>query len=175
METNMKHTISRLSRRGMLAAVLVSMPGMRPLHAAELHTRTVAAWNAYVEATERRITEELSSQDKFLALDFEAKDRAAQDRRELRSGEIPVRRITTVDSQGHKIEVPDGLIHHWRGSVFIPGVTLDEKALFAFLKQRLAAYKIPRHIIFVEALPRNATGKILKTTLRQMTAEHRPV
>ncbi len=55
------------------------------------------------------------------------------------------------------------------------GVTLDEKQLLAFVKQRLANYKVPRHIIFVEALPRNATGKILKTTLRQMTAEHRPV
>ncbi|HEY9171783.1 MAG TPA: long-chain fatty acid--CoA ligase [Verrucomicrobiae bacterium] len=55
------------------------------------------------------------------------------------------------------------------------GTTLDEKQLLTFLKQRLADYKLPRRIIFVEALPRNATGKILKTTLRQMTAEHRPV
>ena len=57
----------------------------------------------------------------------------------------------------------------------VEGVTLDEKALLAFLKERLADYKLPRRIILVEALPRNATGKILKTTLRQMTVEHRPV
>jgi long-chain acyl-CoA synthetase len=56
-----------------------------------------------------------------------------------------------------------------------PGVTLDEEKLAAFLKQRLADYKVPRRILFVEALPRNATGKILKTTLRRMTAERRPV
>lgn len=55
------------------------------------------------------------------------------------------------------------------------GVTLDEKQLLGFLKQRLADYKLPRRIMFVEALPRNATGKILKTTLRQMTEEHRPI
>lgn len=55
------------------------------------------------------------------------------------------------------------------------GVTLDEAQIAAFLKQRLADYKLPRRILFVEALPRNATGKILKTTLRQMTAERRPV
>jgi long-chain acyl-CoA synthetase len=57
----------------------------------------------------------------------------------------------------------------------VEGTALDEKALLAFLKEKLADYKVPRRVLFVEALPRNATGKILKTTLRQMTAEHRPV
>jgi long-chain acyl-CoA synthetase len=57
----------------------------------------------------------------------------------------------------------------------VEGVTLSEKELAVFLKERLADYKVPRKIMLVEALPRNATGKILKTTLRQMTAEHRPV
>jgi long-chain acyl-CoA synthetase len=57
----------------------------------------------------------------------------------------------------------------------VEGATLSEKEVAAFLKERLADYKVPRKIVLVEALPRNATGKILKTTLRQMTAEHRPV
>ncbi len=48
------------------------------------------------------------------------------------------------------------------------GVALDEKALIQFLRQKLADYKVPRRIEIVTALPRNATGKILKTTLRQM-------
>jgi long-chain acyl-CoA synthetase len=46
------------------------------------------------------------------------------------------------------------------------GVELDEKVILAFLKEKLAAYKIPRKILMVDALPRNATGKILKTELR---------
>jgi len=50
----------------------------------------------------------------------------------------------------------------------VEGHTLDEKELHKFLKARLAAYKVPRRISFMDALPRNATGKILKTTLRQM-------
>jgi acyl-CoA synthetase (AMP-forming)/AMP-acid ligase II len=45
-------------------------------------------------------------------------------------------------------------------------VELDEKVILAFLKEKLAAYKIPRKILMVDALPRNATGKILKTELR---------
>jgi acyl-CoA synthetase (AMP-forming)/AMP-acid ligase II len=30
----------------------------------------------------------------------------------------------------------------------------------------LARYKVPRSIVFVDALPRNAAGKVLKTALR---------
>ena len=45
--------------------------------------------------------------------------------------------------------------------------TIDEKALLQFVRSKLADYKVPKHVIFVPALPRNTTGKILKTTLRQ--------
>jgi long-chain acyl-CoA synthetase len=47
------------------------------------------------------------------------------------------------------------------------GQTVEEKALLDFIRGKLADYKVPKHLIFVSALPRNATGKILKTTLRQ--------
>jgi long-chain acyl-CoA synthetase len=46
------------------------------------------------------------------------------------------------------------------------GATLDERALIGFLKERLADYKVPRRVHLLPALPRNATGKILKTALR---------
>jgi len=51
------------------------------------------------------------------------------------------------------------------------GAALDSKALQQFLRRRLADYKVPRKIFQMEALPRNATGKILKTSLRQMPLE----
>jgi len=47
------------------------------------------------------------------------------------------------------------------------GATVDVAALQAFLRERLADYKVPREIVLLPALPRNATGKVLKTTLRQ--------
>ena len=53
----------------------------------------------------------------------------------------------------------------------VEGSELDEIALLAFLKTKLAAYKLPRKIIKMQALPRNATGKILKTKLREIAAE----
>lgn len=49
------------------------------------------------------------------------------------------------------------------------GVVLEEKLLHHFLRRYLADYKVPRKYVFIPNLPRNATGKILKTTLRQMT------
>jgi long-chain acyl-CoA synthetase len=47
------------------------------------------------------------------------------------------------------------------------GQALDEKALHEFIRSKLADYKVPKQIIFQPALPKNATGKILKTELRK--------
>lgn len=49
------------------------------------------------------------------------------------------------------------------------GVSLDLEALTRFLRTRLADYKVPRKVLTLDALPRNATGKILKTALRTRT------
>jgi hypothetical protein len=122
----MKYTAYRTTRWILLTAILVSLSGVQLLQAAELKSGTVQAWEAYVKATELRMAEELPSKDKFLAMDYQAGDKTAQDRRELLKGKIPVAQVKSVDGSGRKIDVPDGLIHHWRGSVFIPGVTLDE-------------------------------------------------
>ena len=48
---------------------------------------------------------------------------------------------------------------------------IDEPALKGFLKTKLAAYKLPRKVMIMEALPRNATGKILKTKLREVASD----
>ena len=46
------------------------------------------------------------------------------------------------------------------------GTTLEEKAILTLLRQKLADYKVPKKVTFLAALPRNATGKVLKTELR---------
>lgn len=48
-----------------------------------------------------------------------------------------------------------------------PGVTLAEKELLDFMRERLAHYKCPKSVDFVESLPRNPSGKLLKRVLRQ--------
>jgi fatty-acyl-CoA synthase len=47
-----------------------------------------------------------------------------------------------------------------------PGVEVTEQEIIEFCKGKLAKYKIPRKVAFVEALPRTATGKILKKELK---------
>jgi long-chain acyl-CoA synthetase len=51
------------------------------------------------------------------------------------------------------------------------GQTLDEKALLQFIRDKLADYKVPKQIIILPALPKNATGKILKTELRKQASK----
>jgi len=51
-----------------------------------------------------------------------------------------------------------------------PGHALDEAAVLAFCRERLANYKVPRQVVFRDALPRNPGGKVLKRLLREETA-----
>ena len=51
--------------------------------------------------------------------------------------------------------------------VLKPGEQLDEIEVIDFLKERLATYKVPKQVIFVDQLPRNAAGKVLKNVLRE--------
>ena len=45
------------------------------------------------------------------------------------------------------------------------GADVSEDDLKAYVKQNLARYKVPREIVFLDELPRNATGKVLKREL----------
>lgn len=54
------------------------------------------------------------------------------------------------------------------------GQTLDEKNLLQFVREKLADYKVPKQVVLMPALPRNATGKILKTELRKMAQNSQP-
>jgi fatty-acyl-CoA synthase len=52
-----------------------------------------------------------------------------------------------------------------------PGETLDEQALLDHLDGRLAHFKTPRSVVFVESLPRSGAGKVLKEKLRAAYGE----
>jgi long-chain acyl-CoA synthetase len=47
-----------------------------------------------------------------------------------------------------------------------PGESVTEETLIAFCKERMAAYKYPRQIEFIDELPKTASGKILRRELR---------
>jgi o-succinylbenzoate---CoA ligase len=49
-----------------------------------------------------------------------------------------------------------------------PGSTLSEQALLAYATSRLARYKLPKTIHFIDTLPRNGAGKLLRRELRKL-------
>ncbi len=67
------------------------------------------------------------------------------------------------------VGVPDA---RWgeTGVAFVAGASLTEAAILAACDGRLARYKHPRHVRFIEALPRTASGKIQKDVLRRLFA-----
>jgi fatty-acyl-CoA synthase len=52
--------------------------------------------------------------------------------------------------------------------VLRPGATATEQEIIGWVKERLAKYKVPKRVEFVDELPRNASGKLLKRVLREM-------
>ena len=48
------------------------------------------------------------------------------------------------------------------------GETITESEVIAYCKERLAAYKVPKLVEFIDELPKSAVGKILRRTLRDM-------
>ena len=50
--------------------------------------------------------------------------------------------------------------------IAVPGQRVEPEALLAYARERLANYKVPRHVELVEAFPRSSLGKVLKRELR---------
>jgi hypothetical protein len=83
------------------------------------------AWSSYVTATEQRIRAELTSGPAvFLGLDF---DRArAEHRQELLRGQTVIRELPQAKLNGKDIDVPDAMVHHWRGAVLLKGLKVED-------------------------------------------------
>jgi acyl-CoA synthetase (AMP-forming)/AMP-acid ligase II len=53
-----------------------------------------------------------------------------------------------------------------------PGASVTEEEIIGFCRERLANFKVPRAVRFVQTLPRNAAGKVLKFQLRSAVGDH---
>ncbi|WP_433490644.1 AMP-binding enzyme [Nocardia grenadensis] len=49
-----------------------------------------------------------------------------------------------------------------------PGTVVSVPEIKAYVKENLARYKVPRDVIIMDELPRNATGKVLRRVLQEM-------
>lgn len=93
--------------------------------AAELKKQTLDAFNRYVQLTEARVSSELKAEGPYLYPDFLPQQQRDAEYASLKQGQTLIRHMQTREA-GKKIEAPDGMIHHWLGVVFIPGVTLKQ-------------------------------------------------
>lgn len=85
---------------------------------------TEQAWAVYVGATEQRIRSEIGSRQGFLGLDVDRN--RIEDRRRLSAGESVISELPRARSNGREIDVPDAMVHHWRGAVLLHGMKLDD-------------------------------------------------
>jgi len=72
------------------------------------------------------------------------------------------------------ISVPDPRWQEVGKAVVVlrPGASLSEQEVIAFCRARLAGYKTPKSVAFVERLPRNPAGKVLKNDVRGWFVQH---
>ncbi len=68
------------------------------------------------------------------------------------------------------IGVPHERLGEVGAAFVVRGGELDEDSLIAWSRERMANFKVPRHVRFVDALPRNASGKVTRFVLREQLA-----
>jgi hypothetical protein len=120
--------------------------------AADLQPQTTRAYDRYIELTAEKVTVELAQSGPYLWVERLPTEQRAASEEQLRQGQLVIERLDTLDS-GKPIPVPGGIIHHWIGTVFVPGATLAETLSFMqdydhkteYFKPDIVRSKILRH------------------------------
>jgi hypothetical protein len=114
----------RLALATGLAVSLGSAPRM-PARNVQLGMETVAAFDRYVRLTDLRNAGELQRGTGWLWVDALPEKERSEAYEDLKRGEVKIKKLETLDG-GAAIACPGGLIHHWVGTIFIPGTSVDE-------------------------------------------------
>ena len=109
-----------MTYRWLFVAASLVLAGGVALTAAELQPRTVAAFDRYVRATESQLKAE-----SFLRVDKLPAAQRTEALALMRRGELWIEAPKTLDG-GREIDVPGGMIHHWVGTAFVAGATIDQ-------------------------------------------------
>jgi hypothetical protein len=105
----------------MVCLMVVPSPG----GATELRTEAAQGFDQYVRLTESRIQGELAPGGVFLWVDGLPEPRRSEVFDRLERGEVISTSLHTADPSGRS-STPGALIHHWVGTIFIPGVSLAQ-------------------------------------------------
>lgn len=171
---------------------------------AQMSPEMGTAWNRYVAAVEREREDQhqSASADRFLAMDYGP--RASDDRRAVMSGQIVVDSVESTIAGGRSINVPDAMVHRWRGAVFLPNVTIegllarletappadedvlqsavlsrghDEMRVFMRLRRRkvvTVVYNTEHDVRFERVSPLRATSRSVATRIAEVRDSARP-
>lgn len=71
------------------------------------------------------------------------------------------------------VGIPDARLSEVPVAFVVPaaGADLDEEAVLAHLRGKVASFKVPRHVLFVDSLPMTSSGKVRKVELRAQARE----
>src|SRR5438445_7280310 len=119
----MPYLMTQINRFRIAALILLAAACSPTASAAELKQKTTAAFDRYVAATEARFANELRPGGTFLYIDGMSAEARRQAYEQLKNGEILIEKLETK-APGVSSDVPDGIVHHWVGLIFIPGATL---------------------------------------------------
>jgi hypothetical protein len=108
-----------------MAVSLEAARGGEPSPAPQLQPDTIAAFDRYVQLTDERNQAELNSGKDWLWIDALPEAQRVEHYAGLKRGEVEMERLATLD-HGNAISCPSGMIHHWVGVAFIPGVRLGD-------------------------------------------------
>jgi hypothetical protein len=108
-----------------LSLVFLALLNAGKTSASELKPRTVKAFQHYEELTEARIRSEVSTPGQFLAIDSLPEEQRKAEIERIKSGQVYIRTLNTKEND-KKIEIPDGLVHHWLAIGFIPKARLEQ-------------------------------------------------
>jgi hypothetical protein len=107
------------------ALVICTMVAPPPAGATELKPEAALGFDRYVRLTEGRMQGELAPGGAFLWVDGLQEPSRSEAYARLQHGEVIPARLQTADPSGHS-STPGALIHHWVGTIFIPGVSLAQ-------------------------------------------------
>ena len=153
----------KLLRSIIAVVVVVVLTATTGTDAAELQPQTVAAWAAYIEVTEQRLRMEQTS-DRGVLTHGPSEGRTPT-WESLRRGDVLVSQMETRNATASAIDIPNGAVHHWRGTIFIPGVSLDEVLYGA--TRHVTREELQEDVLESRVLERYADGSRVFLKLRR--------
>jgi len=154
--------------------VLLLLAGAMQVQSAELKPKTAQAFAHYVDLTEKKVQARLAS-GPYLWIDTlpEGQRQAAYE--QLRRGEVLIERLETRED-GHEIDIPDGMVHHWVATAFIPKVSAaqvlgvmqdynDHEKIYSkeVIKSRLLAQDGNTYRVFLRLYKKKIVTVVLNT------------